>query len=338
MSVGLDIGSKTIKIVELVKEGQRFKLKGSGIVTYSGRRIEQIKDDKELASLSEIIRKLHKEAKISTKEVAIALPESRVFTKMISFPLLTDAEIASAVKWEAEQHIPIPIQEAIVQHQIVERREDLTPPRVSVLLVAAPRSLVEKYVGVVQVAKLSVVAVETGLISLVRALAPKDQTVLLVDFGAISTDIAIAARGKLSFSRSIPTAGEAFTRAVVQSFNVEYGQAEQYKKTYGLSGEQLEGKIKAALEPTVRMVVDEIKKAIHFYQSEEKGEAPTSVILSGGTAEMPEMISYLSQALGIEVVVGNPFTDIVVESQADKKLVSFAPLYSIAVGLAKIEE
>lgn len=334
MSVGLDIGSKTVKIVELAHEGKAFKLRGSGVVGYSGKPIERIEDPKELTALSEAIRKLHKEAKISSKEVIIALPEPQVFTRTIKFPLLTDQEIAAAVKWEAEQYIPIPVSEAVIQHQVLERREKSTPPEVIVLLIAAPRKLVEKYIKVVQMARLVVTAVETELMSLVRALAPADKVVLLADFGARSTDLAIAKNGLLSFSRSIPTAGEAFTRAVAQSLGVEYQQAEQYKKTYGLSGKQLEGKVRGALDPVVRMVTDEIKKAIHFYQTEEKGEIPVSVILSGGTAGMPEVISALTKLLGLEVVIGNAFGKVSVEPQAAKSLAPYAPLYAIAVGLA----
>ena len=335
--VGLDIGSKTIKIVEVVKDGNAFRLKASGVIGFQGVTPDKATDVNELTSLATVIKKLHKEAGISAKEVAIALPEAQVFTRTVKFPPLTDQEISSAVKWEAEQYIPIPIADAIIQHQIIGRNETSVPPEVVVLLVAAPKSLVEPYTRVVQMAGLSVVGVETELIALSRSLAPQNQTVLLVDFGARSTDIAVVKNGQLTFTRTIPTAGEAFTRAVAQSLGIEISQAEQYKRTYGLSGSQLEGKIKIALDPIFRVVVEEMKKAIHFYQSEEKEEAPKSIILSGGTAGLPEAISLLSKMMGLEVVIGNPFAKIAVDPEAAKSLASFAPLYSIAVGLAMRE-
>jgi len=337
VSVGIDIGSKTIKIVELEKEGNAFKLRGSGIVGYQGASPEHAKDEKELAALANVIRKLYQDARISSKEVIIALPETQVFTRTIKFPPLTDQEIVSAVKWEAEQYIPIPISEAIIQHSIIERRENATPPEVAVLLVAAPRNIVEVYVKAVSLAGLNVVAVETELTALARALSPEEQTVLLVDFGARSTDIAVVKNGNLSFTRTIPTAGEAFTRAVAQTLGVELSQAEEYKRAYGMSGSQLEGKIKGALDPVFRMVVDEMKKAIHFYQTEEKGEAPKSVILAGGTAGMPEAISLLTKYIGMEVVIANPFAKVAVDPEVARALMPYAPLYSIAVGLAMRE-
>lgn len=334
MSVGLDIGSKTIKMVELSSEGKTMRLQAAGVLGYKGANIERLEDEKDFVAISQVVAKLHKEAKISAKDVVLSLPENAVFTRTIKFPPLSDAEIASAVKWEAEQYIPIPLSQAIIQHQILERREKATPPDVEVLLIAAPRSLVEKYVKIVHLAHLTPLAVETDLIALVRALAPPDKTVLLIDFGANSTDLAISKNGMLSFSRSIPTAGEALTRAVAQALGVESQQAEEYKRTYGLSGKKLEGKVKEAMESVFKIVIDEIKKAIHYYQSEEQGDAPKSVILSGGTSGLPEALPVLTSLLEVEVEIGNPFKNISLDKEMGKSLASYAPLYSIAVGLA----
>lgn len=332
MSVGIDIGSKTIKIVELEKEGKTFKLLASGAVGYQGVVPSQAKDDKELIPLSDVIRKLHKEAHIRGKEVAVALPESLVFTRTIKFPPLTDQEIGSAVKWEAEQYIPIPLSEAITEHQIVERAGG-AQSGVTVLLVASPKALVEKYIKLISGAGLTTVGVETEALALCRSLAPGTGTALILDLGASSTNIAIVKDSMVRFSRSIPTAGEAFTRALSQSLGIEHEQAEAYKKTYGLSSD-LEGKVKASLSPVFNLVAEEVKKAIHFYQTEEKGEAPKSVIVSGGTSNMPEAISALTDLLGIEVAAGNPFAGVSVDAQASKNLANYTFLYSVAVGLA----
>jgi type IV pilus assembly protein PilM len=336
--IGLDIGTKTIKLVELEKDGASFSLSASGIVGFSGNSVEKIIDDKEMSGFAQIIKRLHAETGAGSHDVVISIPEQGAFTRTITFPLLTDAEIASAVKWEIEQYIPIPASEAISQHIILERNEKSSPPSVLVLLVAAPKVLVEKYAKLVQMSGLNPIAVETELIALTRALAPIDKTTLLIDLGANSTDIAIAKNGLLCFSRSIPLAGEAFTRAVSQGLGINATQAEEYKKTYGLASSQLEGKIKGALDPVLRLVVDEIKKAISFYQSEQKGEAPSVVQVSGGTSGMPQIITTLTELLGIEVSIANSFAKIKMDAETAKKLVPFAPLYSVAVGLAMREQ
>lgn len=338
MGVGLDIGSKTIKIVELSKDGDSFSLKASGIVGYKGSSIERMTNDKEYADLATAIKKLHTEAKISSREISVSLPEAHVYTRTVRFPLLTDSEIASAVKWEAEQYIPMPKEDAVIQHQVLEKREDVMPPQTLVLLVAAPKSLVEKYQRVVNMAGLKLVAVETELMSLVRSLAPSDGTTLVADLGARSADIAISKNTQLIFSRSIPTAGDAFTRAVAQTLGVDVQQAEEYKRTYGLSPDQLEGKIKASLDPVFSMVSTEMKKAIHFYRSEAQGDSPQNAVISGGTSSMPGAASALSSLLGIDTVVGNPFAKVRVDPDAQKSLASYAPLYAVAVGLAMRDE
>lgn len=247
MSIGIDIGSKTIKAVEISFEGGKNVLKTAGIIGVAADGLDHIQDEKEYGTFAESIKKLFKDAKFTSHDVSIALPESQVFTRPIKLPLLTDQEVASAIKWQAEESIPIPIKETIVQHIILEKRENTTPPEVLVLLVAAPRILVEKYVKVAGLAGLNVVGVETELMALTRAVGPPNQTAVIVDFGARSTDIAISKNSQLVFSRTIPTAGEAFTRAVAQALGMETGQAEEYKKTYGLSGTQLEGKVGSAL-------------------------------------------------------------------------------------------
>lgn len=336
--IGIDIGTKTIKIVEIQKSGSGYTLAASGIVGYTGNPVEKSVDDKDLAALAQIIKKLHKETGVESRDVVISIPEQGAFTRTVAFPLLTDAEIASAVKWELEQYIPIPASEAISQHVILERNENSSPPQVIVLLVAAPRALVEKYTKVITMAGLNPIAVETELLALTRSLAPQDKTVLLIDLGANSTDIAISKNSMLSFSRSIPIAGEAFTRAVSQGLAISQIQGEEYKKTYGLVANQLEGRVRNALDPVLRLIVDEVKKAINFYQTEQKAEPPSAVIVSGGSSGMPQIINSLAELLGLEVSVANPFSNISMDPETAKKIAPYSPLYSIAIGLALREQ
>lgn len=338
MSVGLDIGSRTIKVVQLSREGEKIDLISAGITPYAGKKVVELSDEREMSMLSRLIEKLFNEAKISERDVSIALPDSLVYTRSIKYPLLTDQEIASAVRWEAEQYVPFPVKDAIIEHVILERRENSNPPDVLVLLVAVPRKTVEKYIKVLEMAKINVVSVETELIALARSLGLKGRTVLVVDLGAYSTDLALVKDKMLYFSRSIATAGETLTRSLVQGLGLDYQQAEEYKKAYGLSGEKLEGRVRETLKPAFNLIAEEIKKAIYFYQTEYQSDPPKAIIISGGTASLPELISFIGQTTGLEVIMGNPFQGISVSQQAYKVLSSFAPYYAVAVGLALKEE
>lgn len=334
--VGIDIGTKSIKIIELAKSGATWQMKSSGAVGYSGVSPDKAQDDKELSVIAEVVKKIFTQIGITAKDINLALPESLVFTRVIKFPLLSEEEVAAAVKWEAEQYIPIPVNEAVVQYSILERNEATS--QTSVLLVAAPKAIVEKYVKVVRLAGLTPVAAETELTALARALSPDKGISLLLDLGSSATDMSIIKDTHVVFTRSIPVAGEAFTRAVSQGLNITPQQAEEYKKTYGLDATQLEGKVKDALLPVFRMVVDEIKKAIHFYSTDEKGETPTSVIITGGASVMPGIVPFLTESLGIETVVGDPFVKLALDPETAKSLMPYSSIYGTAIGLAMREE
>lgn len=334
MSVGLDIGSKTIKVVELERSGEKFTLRSAGATAFNAPEFEKMQDDREMEPIANAIKKLMQDAHISGKDVHIALPENQVFTRVLKLPLLTNEEISSAVKWEAEEYIPIPLKEAVLQYQLLERREVGNPPQVLVLLIAAVRTIVEKYTHLLELAGLQVVGVETELLALSRALSGYGKTIVLLDLGARSTDIAIVKEGLLFFSRSIPTAGDALTRGVAQALGVTPAQAEEYKRTYGFTAGQLEEKVSASLRPLLKVVVEEIKKSIHFYQMDMHGETPSVVVLSGGSAGLPGLPAELTKMLGLEVVIANPFSSITIDPASAQSLANYAPLYAVAVGLA----
>ncbi len=334
MSVGIDIGTKSIKVVEMARDSGKAILKAAGIIGVADASVEHLQNDVEYTNLAGIIKKLFASAKISSKDVNISLPESLVFTRTLRFPLLTDPEIESAVKWQAEDIIPIPLKESIFQYTIIEKNEKAQPPEVSVLVVAAPRVLVEKYVKLLSLAGLTVVGVETELLATVRSVAVEGQTVLILNLGSKSTDIAIAKNGRLVFSRAIPTGGDALTRAISQSLGVSIAQAEEYKRTYGFSTTQLEGKVAASITPVFKVVIEEIKKAIHFYQTDEKGEVPNLIILTGGGAGLPDMGSTITKVITSEVVIANPFSKVEIDQSIGKGITAYAPVYPVAVGLA----
>lgn len=334
--VGIDIGSKSIKVIELNKSGSSWVLKSSGAVGYSGNSPDKAQDDKEIEQVADILKKVVTQISVSSKDVNIALPESLVFTRVIKFPLLSEEEVAAAVKWEAEQYIPIPVNEAVVQYTILERSE--THSQTSVLLVAAPKNIVERYVKVIRLAGLTPVSAETELTALSRAMSPDQGLSMLLDIGSSATDMSVVKNGKVVFTRSIPVAGDAFTRAVSQGLGISAQQAEEYKKTYGMQENQLEGKVRNSLEPVFKMVIDEIKKAIHFYQTEEKGDQPSSVVITGGASVMPGIVTYLTNGLGIETVLGDPFAKLSLDPETLKSIAPYSSIYGTAVGLAMRED
>ncbi len=333
MAIGIDVGTSSIKIISTVKQKGQARLLAAGAVKSPPRGMSS-EADQDLAALAATIKKLVSDTKVVGRDVIVGLPESEVVTKVISLPKMSDQELASAIEWEAEQYIPMPITEVNVSYDVLFRpKEDAGQMKVS--LVAAPKKLVEKYVKVFDMAGLKIMAVETELIAVARALVPENSgTQMVVDMGARGTDIAVVSGGRVVFSRSIATAGEAMSRAVAAGLSMEPVQAEEYKKAYGLSTSALEGKVRGVILPIFDMIATEVRKALEFYRSQATGDPVKSVIVSGGSAGMSEIVSELAGKLGIEVAVGDPIAPLVKDEKMAAALTGFSTLYAVAVGLS----
>lgn len=336
--LGLDIGSKSIKLVQLEKGGGGFyALMAAGVTQVPGNGLES-DNERDITAVAEAVKKLLGDTKATVKTANMVLPENKVFTRFIKLPYLTDQEVDSAISWQAEPYIPIPLTEANIDYQILRRIEPSggTPGSVEVLLVAAAKALIQKYMRVASLSDLTIATVETELLSLARAVVPTDQTVILIDFGASSTSVGIVRNGRLTLSYSISSGGDALTRAVSTSLNMGIAQAEEYKRAYGLDAKQGGGKIAEALKAVFSAIVDEIKKALQYYKTEIGDPNPISIlVLAGGTAGMPEIVPFLAQALGIDVLIGDPFVKIAKDQPMDKSFVAYAPLYGVAIGAAQ---
>lgn len=338
MSVfGLDIGSTSSKIVQLERDGNKFRLLAAGLVPTPTPGLAS-EADNALVALATALKKLHQDARVTTKNVITALPEGQIFSRVIELPPMNDDELAQAIPWEAEQFVPKPLNEVNLDWQVVSRGGlDKEAQPMKVLLVAAPKVLISKYLKVCSLAGFEVVAIETEMTAVARALVPPNASpTMLVDFGAKTTDLTIVDNGQVVMTRSIPTAGEAFTRAVSTGLALEITQAEEYKRAYGLAEKELEGKVKGALTPVFEAVSSEIKKALAFWQEKET-KPVASVVLTGGTANLPEVSTLLARSLGIEVQLANPFSSLTAEEKAISSLKNNASVFAVAVGLAQKE-
>lgn len=333
--IGLDIGSHSIKLIEIERRKQDARLCAAGSLPTPPKALSSVAQE-DIEGIAGVVNKLWKDTGAKTKNVNIALPESQVFTRVIEVPELSSRELTSAIKWEAEQYIPMPLDQVTVDFTILQTAKDTGTNKMEVLLVASPKTLVEKYVTILEYADLIPVAVETEIIAASRALirsASSVRNVMIVSLGAQTTDLAIVRNGILAFTRSISAGGEALSRAVAQSFGFEISQAEEFKKTYGLEKDKLEGKIVTAVRPIMDTILAEIKRAVAYYQEKHREEQLGVIILSGGTARVPGMVVYMAENLGIEVQLANPWFGLI-RDERFRILDNEGPVFSVAVGLA----
>jgi len=334
---GLDIGTSTIKAVQLSGsfDAPTFVTAGQ-FPTPAGAILSESEED--MKAIAETIKSLHKEAKITTEKVVTALPESQIFTRVVEMPQLSKQEIQSAIDYEAEQYVPIPLSEVRLTWQILSTRVGPDKkPKVDILLVAAPNNLINKYLKILKDANLTAIALETETTAVVRSLVQRVEgspTTLIISLGASTTDLTIVDNTQINFTRSIATGGMALARAVANDLGFETEQAVEYMKTYGLDPSQLEGKVMQALKPVFDVIVNEVHRAIAYYTAKHVDKPVKRVVLAGGTAKLPGVVLYLAEALGLEVQMGNPWDGIGLPPNISKKLIDEGSSYSVAVGLA----
>lgn len=333
---GIDIGSTTIKAVLLKKEGDKVEFLSSIVAPTPahGMMSDASLDQEEVA---QTIRKMVVDAKITSRNANVALPDNQVFAKVIEMPVLSDKELSSAIYWEAEQHIPVPLASINLDWKVLKKDTEVgKTQKMQVLLVGAPTHLLKRYQTIFELSGINISSLENEIISVIRAtvVTPDFPTSLIVNIGSLGTSIAIVQNTVIVFLYTIPLGGTAMNRAIATEFAFTTMQAEEYKKTYGIDENNFGGKIKQAVEPILISLITEIRKALSFYGDKYKGEFPISqIILTGGSAKLPGITPMFVQQLGIETVVANPWKALGVQG-VPQGLLDRGSEYTISVGLA----
>lgn len=330
---GLDVGRSFIKVVQVEVSGGRKRLVAAASVPApaGGMQSESAVD---LKKIGEAVRDCVKTAKIDTDKCVVSLIESQVVTRLIQLPELTDKELSSAINWEAEQYIPLPIKEVSLQYQVISRPEVRGGGKMNVLLIAAPKRTIAKYLSVIRDAGLKVEILETESTALARALtAPNDPASIIVSVGAISTELVIISGGNVVFTRSIASGGVNLTRAIMAEFNLPQNQAEEYKHAYGILEDKLSGKVAAVLKPILDVIVSEIIKAVEYTRTHAANTQISRLILCGGGAFLPGLGEFLVARTNLEVILGDPWASFVKDGLI-LKIPGQGSLYCVATGLA----
>lgn len=334
-SFGLDIGRSFIKVVQAKVNGENKLLTAAASVpTPSGGM--QSDSPIELKKTSEAVRECVKLAKAEGSNCNVSIIESQAVTRLVEMPNLTDKELSSAINWEADKYIPLPLKEVNLQYKVVTRYPvgDEKGGKMDVLLVAAPKRVVEKYLQVVKDAGLKLAAIETESAALARSLSRGvEPGLILVSFGSVSTEVVAVREGNVIFTRSIATGGEALTRAIMAEFNLQHQQAEQYKHAYGLVESQLGGKVANVLKPVLEVILGELTRAIEFSKTHMQANQLARIAICGGGAYLPGISEFITRRTSLEVSLADPWDSFAKEGLI-LKLPGQGGFYAAATGLA----
>lgn len=259
--------------------------------------------------------------------------------RVLKLPVMSEKELKSSIAFEAEQYIPIPIKEVNFDSQILDK-DTLEKDKMNVLMVAAKKTIIDKYVYILTKAGLVPKALEPGALAIGRVFsdsaADQNTGVIILQIGATDSQIVISAGGHVRFTRSINIGGVDLTKAVEQTLGFDMIQAEEYKKTYGLDAKQAEGKVASAIRPVFDQILNEVKRARVFYTTHNPNVMINRAIIGGGTALMPGLLYYVANNLDIEVELANPWKNIEFSKaleQEKEAIIEHAPTYVTAVGL-----
>jgi len=356
---GLDISDLSLKIIKLKKKKGVLGLASFGQEEVSPGIIKngEIKDP---GALSKVIKNFLKKVRgddLKTQYVVACLPEEKAFLEIIRMPLMEEKELKSAVLFEAENYIPLPMEQVYLDFEVIPSFSGPSD-KMEVLIAALPKKIIDSYVEAIRGAGLFPKALEVESQSIARALVKNGVSpfpVLLIDLGATRTSFIIFSGRSLRFTSSISVSSQAFTKAISNALKVSLTEAENLKLKGGIEeafgiGEKKKLEVQnqrkqvfEALIPSLTDLAEQIKKYIDYYQSHTKENnlsrdkrEISKIILCGGGARLAGLPEFLSSQLKIPVELGNPWVNILPAPLKEIPALSFKEslAYTTALGLA----
>lgn len=297
--------------------------------------VESGVDSEGLARVLELLFNKQQYGQFTTRDVAINLPESNCFVRVIHVAPMTDSEIDAAVPFEAESYIPIPVDQVYLDW----KRLGEVNGRVELLLVASPKDFVDKVLKAVDLAGLTPVSVEVQSEALARSVVPvgSRETLLIADMKAARTDLIMVERGSIQFTSTIPIAGQSLTEAIAKGLELQPKRAEEIKTQAGFANTTEYPNLKMLLLPVLQNLVNEIKQVLTFHD-QHSTEKVTRVLLVGGAARLAHVVEFVQEALsdreGLVVQLADPTVNIhmdIPEGLADNKILAYAPTIGLAM-------
>lgn len=332
---GLDVGTTAIRAVQLTNDPKVKQL-----LRYAYSPIDSkisLSDSKaDQQKLAQKIQELLATSGITTRNVAVGLPSSKVFTTVVDIERLSPEELAKTIRYQADSLIPTPLNESKIDWAVIGD-SPAAANKVEVLLSSAPNDFIESRLDMLESIGLNVIAFEPDNLALARSLVPVTSVnpCMVLDIGSKSTDLVIIMNGAPRLTRSIPTGSEAIIRSAVQNLNIDEKQAQEFVFKFGLSQQKLEGQVYHAIIGTVDLLMTDIDKSIKFFQSRYSGVALEKIVMTGAASALPEFPLHIANKFGINVEIGNAWMNVQFGLERQNELMAVSNHFGVAAGLAE---
>lgn len=318
--IGLDVGTHAVRAAELRlgRDGTVTVAKFGQIALRPGAvSAGEVVDSAEVGAA---LKRLWRETGFSSKKVIVGVGNQRVIVRPTDMPAMPESDLRSAVEFQAQELIPIPLEDAILDHQVLDRYiGDDGTEMLKVLIVAAQRDMIQRLLEAIDLAGLSVSIVDLVPFALLRSLADPtgfealegDETgaEAIVSIGSGLTTMVVHEYGVPKFIRTVMLGSSDITQVVADELNITLEEAEGIKRqvSAGITGDDAVDRARAAIKRRTAPFVDEIKSSLQFHTSQAGNAAIRRVVLTGGGRRVPGIAERLADVLGAPVTIGAPF-------------------------------
>ena len=347
--LGIDIGTSSIKVVQLKKSEDKFKLEAYGEISTIGY-LERLNDTFQITSLRtleavtrEMLKILLKKSEATSKQTVMAIPVFSSFVSIIEMPEMAEKELSRAVEFEARRYVPIPLSEVVLDWKIIESgiiKDDTSPKSFRgkrILLIAVPREVVNKYIKLADALGLKIVALELESFSLSTALVVDEKiSACILDIGARATSFTIFDKGTIQMCHSLDVAGAEMTKILATGLGIASKRAEEFKVSHGLNYGEIEERrqeLRELLNVPIDKIINEIERMMSSYQSKTQRKIE-KLILNGGSAHLSGLKEYIEKKLNIKTVIADPWSRLVYPPILKETLKKIGPQFSVAIGAA----
>jgi type IV pilus assembly protein PilM len=350
--IGVDIGSANIKAIQVEANRDSFRII---------RAAQQRTPDKAVRdgviidrdAVATAVRQMLKAAGISATGAALAISGPTVVVRNIRIPKMAEAALLKSARYEASKYISSNVEDSALAFEILGVVED-EPNQMEVMIVAAPREMVESRVDTVERAGLEAVSIDLEAFALQRALVDCNRRAFdgenlraIIDMGAAHTEVSLLSGTRFVLTRSIPVAGDTFTDALKNQLRVDTAEAEQIKAEADLTvllqgggGDATAIDIARAIQTILDEMLREVRRSVNYYQSQQaegRAQQPLAeIILSGGASQLKGLVTYVTARLGTEARIGNALDSPTFDAapEAEEWLRDQAPRLGTGLGLA----
>jgi len=338
----VDIGTTSIKIAEISPPvaGQELRLSNYSILQTFGY-LDRFNNALQSSSLkllenetADLLKIMIEKGGFQSRSVIASLPSFYAFTTLIELPQMADSEIANIMKLQAKQYIPLSIDQVTIDWaKVGERRQDDGTTKMQVLLISVVNEQVERYQKIFKLAGLNLEALEIEGISLARVLArDEQQPVLIIDIGSRSTAISVAERGLFKYGGQTDFSGGSLTQVIANALSISPRRAEDVKKRKGLNVSGGERELSTLMEPALDVIISEAKRVVKDFEG-NYAQKITSIILSGGGANLIGIEEYFGKQFEMPIRMANPFSGMGFPRAISPIIKKIGPLLAVAVGL-----